>query len=70
MAVQDVSGRFGAWIDEHFDFVGDPRELQCRRCRKVVGYPTKHAVVRHGDPIRIMPITGSRLGVISAANAF
>ena len=49
----------GQWINEHYDFVtddGTPR-LSCRRCGTAVTYVTKHAVVRHGDPIEIMPVS-------------
>lgn len=70
MTVEDVSGRFAPWLNEHFDVDMGSGGLICRRCRRTVGYPTKHAAVRHGDRIRIMPITPSKLGRISAANAF
>jgi hypothetical protein len=63
----------GAWINEHYE-VEDPQAntpaLVCRRCRKPVGYVTKHAVLRHGDRIRIEPITASKLGNIPLANAW
>lgn len=65
-----VSGR---WIAEHYE-IEDPKadrpHLVCSRCRIRVEYLTKHAVLRHNDPIRIEPITPSKLGSIRLANAW
>jgi hypothetical protein len=48
-----------AWMDEHYDLVESPLGLMphlvCKRCRKRVGYVTKHAAVRHGDDVEVMP---------------
>jgi hypothetical protein len=73
--VEDVSRRFTAWFDEHFDLVGDPRvdappAVTCRRCQVPVFHLTKHAAVRHGDQIRIMPMTRDNLGSRSRSMAF
>lgn len=49
---------FGAWLDAHyvmFDEAGRPRPV-CRRCGLPVAYVTKHAAVRHGDAIEVMPV--------------
>lgn len=46
---------FAQWADEHYELVGDPPEYKCRRCGAVVAYLTKHAAVRHGDDIEVMP---------------
>lgn len=62
-----------AWIWEQYE-IEDPQadepHIVCRRCRKRVSYLTKHAVLRHNDPIRIEPMASSNLGRISAANAW
>jgi hypothetical protein len=70
-----VNGLPAGWIDEHYEFVGDPRAPEppavvCRRCHAPVSYLTKHAVVRHHDPIRILPVVASKLGLRSVAIAF
>ncbi len=46
-----------AWIDENYDRAESPfgQHLVCRRCRERVGYVTKHAAVRHGDDVEVMP---------------
>lgn len=46
-----------AWINEHYHQVDSPfgPYLVCKRCRKRVGYVTKHAVVRHGDDVEVLP---------------
>jgi hypothetical protein len=48
-----------AWINDHYEYVQSPLglapHLVCRRCRKRVGYTTKHAAVRHGDDVEVMP---------------
>lgn len=46
-----------AWINDHYDTVESPfgSYLACKRCRKRVGYVTKHAAVRHGDDVEVMP---------------
>lgn len=51
--------KLAAWIGEHYDWVESPLglapQLVCKRCRKPVGYVTKHAAERHGDDIEVMP---------------
>jgi hypothetical protein len=46
-----------AWMDDHYEQVDSPfgPYLVCLRCRKRVGYVTKHAAVRHGDDVEVMP---------------
>jgi hypothetical protein len=55
----DISGRFSARFKERY-YVDDSRQgdpvVRCRRCDEEVGYLTKHAVVRHGDDIEVMPL--------------
>lgn len=51
--------KLAAWMDERYELVESPLglapDLVCRRCRKRVGYVTKHAAVRHGDDVEVMP---------------
>lgn len=51
--------KLAAWMDDHYEYVESPLglapHLVCRRCRKRVGYVTKHAAVRHGDDVEVMP---------------
>jgi hypothetical protein len=51
---------FGQWTDENYELVGvetNQMAYRCRRCGAEVGYLTKHAALRHGDPIEVMPAT-------------
>lgn len=54
-----------AWIDKHYEFKADsenpdrPPVLRCRRCGVEVGYLTKHAAVRHGDDVEVLPVKNS-----------
>lgn len=51
---QESFGRWAAEYYDHFDESGQPNFV-CKRCGMIVGYLTKHAAVRHGDPIEVMP---------------
>lgn len=58
---------FSQWMAEHYEWTeADPPAIRCRRCGKEVGYLTKHAVVRHGDPIEVMPVTGDHRDLAEA----
>jgi hypothetical protein len=54
---------FITWLNDHYDVFepgGGPAsdggpDFVCKRCRKRVSWVTKHAVVRHGDDIEVMP---------------
>lgn len=48
---------FMAWLNRHYDTVDSPTGpyLACTRCGDRVSYVTKHAAVRHGDHIEVMP---------------
>lgn len=60
----DPKDDFNAWYNEHYDLDqivrlpgANGRDLllpRCRRCGGPVGWPTKHAVERHGDPIEVI----------------
>lgn len=55
---------FGRWLDEHYAPIDDDHEgpdFRCRRCGQAVSYVTKHAVVRHGDDIAVMPVAKQEL---------
>jgi hypothetical protein len=43
------------WINEHYEFAGGDL-FRCKRCGQPVGYLTKHARERHGDPIEVLPV--------------
>jgi hypothetical protein len=50
---------FGRWAGEHYEMVEtEPNRMahRCCRCGAEVSYLTKHAVVRHGDDIDVMPV--------------
>lgn len=44
---------FTAWFEAHYSTASGT--VVCRRCGEQVGYVTKHAAERHGDPIEVMP---------------
>lgn len=60
---------FSGWLAEHYDMAnpnggaaldGGP-DFVCKRCGDRVSYVTKHAAVRHGDDIEVMPaVNGKR----------
>ena len=52
---------FVAWMSQHCHVDPDRGQTTCRRCGRRVTYLTKHAVVRHGDPIEVMPVRNPRL---------
>lgn len=45
---------FTAWTEQRYVLID--RMFRCRRCWQQVGYLTKHAAERHGDPIDVMPV--------------
>lgn len=49
------SDEFMDWLKAHYEADPDRDYMVCRRCGEDVGYVTKHAVVRHGDDIDILP---------------
>lgn len=53
---------FIAWLEQHYESLLDKHEgpdFRCRRCGAQVSYVTKHAAVRHGDNIEVMPVVSS-----------
>lgn len=42
--------------DGHPATDGGP-DFVCKRCGQRVGYVTKHAAERHGDNVKVMPVT-------------
>lgn len=52
------------WLNEHYETFNadlspatdEGPDWVCKRCGMRVGYVTKHAVVRHGDDIEVMPV--------------
>lgn len=51
------------WIDANYYVDPLSGSLRCRRCDRVVDWLTKHAAERHGDPIAVMPVAPSKVGV-------
>lgn len=47
---------FIGWLEQRYDTPDDPHgQYVCKRCGQEVSYLTKHAAVRHGDDIEVMP---------------
>ena len=51
----------GEWQDNADGSVSRPmaKHLRCRRCQQPVYWVTKHAAVRHGDDVEVLPPTES-----------
>ena len=68
--MSDPLSDFSGWVDAHYinpqgpQGPGRGKRMICRRCGQPVGYLTKHAVVRHGDKIEIMPVSNSNRSLV------
>lgn len=44
-----------AFIDELYEPDFDSGAFRCKRCGQIVDWVTKHAAVKHGDDVQVMP---------------